>query len=106
MFCESQGRKFGECDDFLVAPTNVALPRFNWTVLGSATSIGGGLYQFTDVPVTNFFDASTSYVVRECSTKRPSGARKPVRRDPRASLLRSTGLPVGPHLPLDRGPFH
>lgn len=38
----------------VLAATNVALPTSNWTVLGSATVITPGLYQFTDAQATNF----------------------------------------------------
>jgi hypothetical protein len=33
--------------DVLVS-TNAGLPLMNWTDLGPATSLGGGLYEFTD----------------------------------------------------------
>ena len=32
----------------VLASTNVALPLINWTNLGPAFSLGGGLYRFTD----------------------------------------------------------
>jgi len=38
----------------VLASTNVALPTSNWTVLGSATVISPGVYQFTDALGTNF----------------------------------------------------
>ena len=38
--------------DILVA-TNVTLPSTNWTNLGPATSVGGGLYRFTDDDATS-----------------------------------------------------
>ena len=38
----------------VLAATNVTLPTSNWTVLGSATVISPGVYQFTDVQATNF----------------------------------------------------
>ena len=36
------------------AATNRSLPASDWTVLGSAVNVGGGLYQFTDAQATNF----------------------------------------------------
>ena len=36
----------------VLATTNVSLPSTNWTVLGTATNVGGGIYQFTD-PATS-----------------------------------------------------
>lgn len=38
----------------VLASTNVALPTVNWTVLGPATQISPGVYQFTDSQSTNF----------------------------------------------------
>ena len=38
----------------VLAATNIALPASNWTVLGPATNLGGGLYQFTDPTATNY----------------------------------------------------
>ena len=32
----------------VLATTNISLPSTNWTVLGTATNAGGGIYQFTD----------------------------------------------------------
>jgi hypothetical protein len=37
----------------VLASTNMALPTSNWTVLGSATVISSGVYQFTDAQATN-----------------------------------------------------
>lgn len=37
----------------VLATTNVALPVTNWTVLGSASNAGGGIYRFTDPGATN-----------------------------------------------------
>ena len=37
----------------VLATTNVSLPSSNWTVLGTATNAGGGIYQFTDPGATN-----------------------------------------------------
>jgi len=36
----------------ILASTNVTLPSTNWTNLGPATSLGGGLYRFTDSQAT------------------------------------------------------
>ena len=38
----------------VLASTNVTLPASNWTVLGAATVIAPGVYQFTDAQATNF----------------------------------------------------
>ncbi len=38
----------------VLASTNVTLPSSNWTVLGAATVISPGVYQFTDAQATNF----------------------------------------------------
>jgi alpha-tubulin suppressor-like RCC1 family protein len=38
----------------VVATTNVLLPLTNWTVLGAATQISSGIFQFTDPQATNF----------------------------------------------------
>lgn len=38
----------------VLASTNVALPTSNWTVLGAATVLSPGVYQFTDTQATNF----------------------------------------------------
>ncbi len=38
----------------VLASTNISLPASNWTVLGTATNLGGGLYQFTDPDATNY----------------------------------------------------
>jgi hypothetical protein len=38
----------------VIASTNIALPTSNWTVLGAATMISPGVYQFTDTQATNF----------------------------------------------------
>lgn len=38
----------------VLASTNISLPTSNWTVLGSATVISPGVYQFTDSQATNF----------------------------------------------------
>lgn len=38
----------------VLASTNVALPTSNWTVLGAATVLSPGVYQFTDAQATNF----------------------------------------------------
>ena len=38
----------------VLATTNIALPTSNWTVLGAATVISPGVYQFTDTQATNF----------------------------------------------------
>ena len=38
----------------VLASTNVALPASNWTVLGAATVLSPGAYQFTDTQATNF----------------------------------------------------
>jgi hypothetical protein len=46
----------------VVAATNVSQPASNWTVLGVATNIAGGLHQFTDSTATNF--ARRSYRLR------------------------------------------
>jgi N-acetylneuraminic acid mutarotase len=45
-----------------LATTNISLPTSNWTVLGSATEVADGLFQFTDVQATNF--SSRLYRVR------------------------------------------
>jgi hypothetical protein len=37
----------------VLSSTNVSLPASNWTVLGSALPVGGGLYQFIDPDATN-----------------------------------------------------
>jgi hypothetical protein len=37
----------------VLGSTNAALPLTNWYVLGSATEISAGQYQFTDVQTTN-----------------------------------------------------
>jgi hypothetical protein len=37
----------------VLASTNIALPQTNWTVVGTATNAGGGLYIFTDPGATN-----------------------------------------------------
>ena len=37
----------------VLASTNIALPLTNWTVLGTATNLGGGLSRFTDFAATN-----------------------------------------------------
>ena len=38
----------------VLVSTNVALPSSNWTLLGTATVISPGVYQFTDTQATNF----------------------------------------------------
>ncbi|MEK7781902.1 MAG: hypothetical protein AAB370_10430 [Verrucomicrobiota bacterium] len=38
----------------VLASTNVSLPTSNWTVIGAATPISPGVYQFTDTQATNF----------------------------------------------------
>lgn len=38
----------------VLAATNVTLPTSNWTVLGPATVLSPGVYQFTDAQATNF----------------------------------------------------
>ena len=38
----------------VLAATNLSLPAADWTLLGTATNIGGGLYQFTDPGATNY----------------------------------------------------
>ncbi len=38
----------------VLATSDVSLPTSNWTDLGNATSIGGGVYQFTDPAATGF----------------------------------------------------
>jgi uncharacterized delta-60 repeat protein len=37
----------------VLATTDVALPTANWTLLGTATNAGGGIYQFTDPDAAN-----------------------------------------------------
>ena len=37
----------------VLASTNVSLPLSNWTVLGTATNLSNGVYQFTDPAATN-----------------------------------------------------
>ncbi len=38
----------------VVSSTNPATPLANWTVIGTPTNNGSGLYKFTDVSTTNF----------------------------------------------------
>ena len=38
----------------VISTTNVALPSSNWTVLGAATEISPGQFQFTDTQTTNY----------------------------------------------------
>jgi alpha-tubulin suppressor-like RCC1 family protein len=38
----------------VLASTNVSLPTSNWTVIGAATQLAPGVYQFTDTQATNF----------------------------------------------------
>ena len=42
--------------------TNLALPPANWTVVGAATNLGAGIFQFTDPQTTN--DTQRYYTVR------------------------------------------
>ena len=47
----------------VLGPTNMALPLAQWTVLGPPVSLGGGLYQFTDILATNH--AQRFYLLRQ-----------------------------------------
>ena len=47
----------------VLGTTNVSLPVAQWTVLGLPTSLGGGLYQFTDVLAPNH--AQRFYLLRQ-----------------------------------------
>jgi hypothetical protein len=38
----------------VLGTTNLNLPASTWTVLGTATNIGGGRHGFTDSAATNF----------------------------------------------------
>jgi hypothetical protein len=46
----------------VLGTTNVSLPVAQWSVLGLPTHLGGGLYQFTDVPAANH--AQRFYLLR------------------------------------------
>ncbi|HEY3862599.1 MAG TPA: hypothetical protein VGO59_12000 [Verrucomicrobiae bacterium] len=46
----------------VISTTNLALPRSNWTVIGSATSLGSGVCQFISPPSTN--DPQRFYGIR------------------------------------------
>ncbi len=46
----------------VLTATNVSTPLSNWTVLGAASNMGAGLFQFTTLPVTN--DVRRFYRVR------------------------------------------
>jgi len=56
----------GSYDFTVVTTTNLSLPASNWTVLGSATKISAGLYQFTDQVVPS--EAQRYYRLRWMGT--------------------------------------
>jgi len=47
----------------ILASTNVTLPPTNWINLGTAASLGGGLYRFTDAGATD--QPRRFYLLRE-----------------------------------------
>jgi hypothetical protein len=47
----------------VLGTSNVSLPVAQWSVLGLPTHLGGGLYQFTDVPASNH--AQRFYLLRQ-----------------------------------------
>jgi len=51
--CWKDRRRETKASFTVLSTTNLSLPLANWTVVGTASTVAGGLWQFTDMRSTN-----------------------------------------------------